>query len=109
MTFGVAPRDRERVLRDVGREQGRVRPLVCQADRQASAAGADIGDSQPGLGVAQERQCRFDDQLALGSRDEDGWRHVEVESPELAVTRDVRHRHAALALGEGGFEWEGCR
>ena len=104
MPVGVSSGDGERVFGDVGRHERCTGPFKGEADREAPAARAGIRDSRRRRGVAQKRQRGFDDQLALRAGDEDGRRHLEVEPPELAVSRDVGHRHAPLALHERGFE-----
>src|SRR6267143_4088716 len=105
---GVAPSDGEsgvRNFRGVDRGAGQ---LFCEGDRDASGAGADVGDFEAFAtecllaaganfagGEAVERD--FDDVFGFRAGNQDLRRDLEFESPEFLLTGEVLRRFSSCS------------
>src|SRR5262245_12498168 len=105
MPARVVARNGEGRSRYVGCSNVRLRDLTKEADRQAAASGPDV--RQPGRGQlcgCERGERLLDDELALGTGNQDVRCDAEVESPEFTSPDDVGRRFAVSAttkpLGE---------
>ena len=71
-----------------------------QRDREAAAAGADVGDVERDAAIREAFERGLDDQLGLRTRNQHGRRHLEAEAPELLPARDVGERFARRPAGD---------
>src|SRR5712664_1797483 len=108
---GVAPSDGESGVRNFRGVDRGARQLFCEGDRDASGAGADVGNFEAFAaecllaagadfadGEAVERD--FDDVFGFRAGNQDVRRDLEFESPEFLLAGEVLRGLASGAAGE---------
>ena len=108
---GISLGHRQCSCGDVGRDDVGRGKLQAQRHRQAAGSRADIDDQARVLDELGDRL--FDDEFGFGARDEDVWRHLEIETPELSDAHDHRHRLPGCPPRHERFErglerWRRC-
>ena len=91
--LGVLARERERVRRDVGRGDARIRQLVRERQRDRAGAGADVDDARR-LDACEQREAALDDDLGLGPRHERARVGLQRQAAEVPVAEHVGERLA---------------
>lgn len=99
MPIGVPSCDVERGFGEVRGHDIDIRPLARERNGNAAAPGADIGNARLSSG-REPFECGFDHKLGLGARNQDRWRHLEIEIPEFAVADNVGERLTSGAAGD---------
>jgi hypothetical protein len=65
---------------------------MSEGQRKGSRAGADVPDPRPRRSGTDEFEGGFDQELRLGSRDEDARVDAQAHGPELDLAEDVLKR-----------------
>ncbi len=93
----VARRDLQRLGADVSRPYLGVGRVVRDRDRDAAAAGADVGDANRAISLARDGHRAQHEHLGVGVGHEHARRDLEIQAHELLVADEIRDRLSLAA------------